>query len=111
MQIHAEPVRKTLTLLTWALIYSLGVAVPVLERSEIVAEPVAESAHDPATCPPAHDHSFCTQVGSELVASGARAPCDVTGAVSAPPSPPRVHRLQARTPRDTNPSRAPPRLT
>ena len=47
---------------------TLSLAVPVLERSELVDGPVAESEHDPATCPTAHDHRICTQVGANLSA-------------------------------------------
>ena len=46
----------------------MSLAVPILERSEIVVGPVAESEHDPATCPTAHDHRICTQVGANLSA-------------------------------------------
>ena len=47
---------------------TLSLAVPVLERSELVDGPVAESEHDSATCPTAHDHRICTQVGANLSA-------------------------------------------
>ncbi len=50
------------------LIFTLSVAVPVLERADLVDEPVAESEHNPATCPTAHDHTVCTQVGANLSA-------------------------------------------
>ena len=47
---------------------TLGVVIPVLERAETVNEPVAESEHNPATCPSGHDHTVCTQVGANLPA-------------------------------------------
>jgi hypothetical protein len=51
---------------TGILMLSLSVALPLLERADLVAVPVAESAHDPSACPRAHDHTVCTQVGSNL---------------------------------------------
>ena len=48
------------------LLLTLSVALPVLERSDIVSEPVAESEHNPATCPSGHDHTICTQVGVNM---------------------------------------------
>lgn len=49
----------------------LSVAVPLMERADLSLEPVAESAHDPATCAPSHDHTICTQVGANVaLASG-----------------------------------------
>lgn len=50
----------------------LSVAVPVLERSELLDGPVAESAHDPGECPRSHDHRICTQVGANLSAPSER---------------------------------------
>ena len=51
------------------LMLAMSLAGPVMERSEIVGGPVAESEHDPATCPTAHDHRICTQVGTNLPAA------------------------------------------
>ena len=53
------------------LMLSLSVAVPLLERFELVDQPVVESEHNPATCPPAHDHTVCTQVSANLSAPSA----------------------------------------
>lgn len=91
------------------LMLALSVAVPLIERADVVTAPVAESEHNPATCPPAHDHTVCTQMGSNLAA----------------PAPAHEHRLakvvlHASTPADAasvvpsafpegHPSRAPPR--
>lgn len=95
---------------TALLMLSLSIAVPLLERADVVTAPVAESEHNPATCPPAHDHTVCTQVGSNLAA----------------PAPAHEHRLtrvvlQTATPSDAvpatatafpegHPTRAPPRV-
>ena len=110
MQNFVESVRKCLTLLTWALILVVGVAVPVLERAEIVAEPAVESEHNPATCPPAHDHTLCTQVSAELIASGDKGSRDVLSGIVASVPRPVPPRRGGRTPLRENPSRAPPRL-
>ena len=110
METCVDSVRKGLTLLISALILFMGVAVPVLERAEIVDGPVAESEHNPATCPPAHDHTLCTQVGSELLASGDRPSCGVISSMVGAANRPEIHRYGARTPQRENPSRAPPRL-
>lgn len=82
-----------------ALIVVLSVAVPLLERADIRHESAVESQHDPSTCPTAHDHTVCTQVGANHVApSGgvgrrpqptsfaSRAPASAAPRGSAPPT-------------------------
>lgn len=51
-----------------ALVLTLNVSLPVLERADIGHEPVVESEHAPGECPQAHDHTICTQVGSNYAA-------------------------------------------
>ena len=51
-----------------ALVLTLSVSPPVLERADIGHEPVVESEHAPGECPQAHDHTICTQVGSNHAA-------------------------------------------
>lgn len=41
---------------------ALAAAVPELEGASWGADPVLESEHSPASCPPGHDHRICTQV-------------------------------------------------
>ena len=48
------------------LMLTLSIAVPVLERADLADEPVVESEHNPAECPPGHDHTICTLVGANL---------------------------------------------
>ena len=36
--------------------------------ADLAAETVFEGQHDPATCPTAHDHTICAQVGANLAA-------------------------------------------
>ena len=52
---------------------ALSVAVPVLEVADLTHAPVVESEHAPDTCPPAHDHTVCTQVGANHSAAGSDA--------------------------------------
>jgi hypothetical protein len=48
----------------WALIVTLSVAVPVLERADLARTTAFESRHDPVACSPGHNHTLCTQVGA-----------------------------------------------
>ena len=43
---------------------ALGVLVPLLDRGERVGGFAFESEHDAATCLRGHDHTVCTQFGS-----------------------------------------------
>lgn len=58
--------KKSLSAGVATLLLALSVAVPVMERGELVAETAVESAHDPARCGHAHDHRICTQVGANF---------------------------------------------
>ena len=51
-----------------ALMLTLSIAVPLVERADFVHETVVESHHDPAQCPSAHNHTVCTQVSANQVA-------------------------------------------
>ena len=100
--------RKTVSVWLSALLLTLSIAVPALERAEFVHESVIESAHDPAHCPPTHDHTVCTQVGANLSVAAAPTLVDhtqevfrVAAPVEAPAS---VHSIFAYG----HPSRAPP---
>lgn len=108
MQNPAKLVRKSVSVWLAALMLSLSVAVPVLERADLVHAPVAESQHAPGSCPSAHDHTVCTQVGANLSATASGdAPglTEILGTVSAPVMAPRV--AQSPLP-EGHPSRAPP---
>ena len=101
-------IRKTVSVWLSALLLTLSVAVPALERAEFAHEPAIESEHDPAHCPPAHDHTVCTQVGANLSLAPAPTLVDhtqevlsVTPPIEAPAS---VHSVFAYG----YPSRAPP---
>jgi hypothetical protein len=48
------------------LMLTLSVAVPIMERGELVADTAVESEHDPARCGHPHDHRVCAQVGANL---------------------------------------------
>lgn len=88
---------------------SLSVAVPMLERADIVTAPIAESEHNPATCPPAHDHTVCTQVGSNLAAPTPAPQRRVAEVVADAESPREAESAVTTAFYDGHPSRAPPR--
>lgn len=46
-----------------AVMLGLGIVVPLLEVEQ-TAPVVIESPHAPGSCPSAHDHTICTQVGA-----------------------------------------------
>ena len=56
--------RRCLATALAALMLTLSVVMPVLDRADIAPEPVAESGHVPAECLQGHDHSICTLVGA-----------------------------------------------
>lgn len=91
-----------------ALMLLMSVAIPLLERAEVVNEPVAESEHNPATCPTQHDHTVCTQVGANASApshdSAQRS--DHTVVVVATPT--QAPTVASATFAEGHPSRAPP---
>ncbi|MDG2239372.1 MAG: hypothetical protein P8L30_04170 [Longimicrobiales bacterium] len=71
MRHRDNALRKALAAWLPALLVILSVAVPALERDEFAAETVVESEHAPGTCPTAHDHTVCTQVGANLSVASA----------------------------------------
>ena len=100
--------RKGISAVVAILMLTLSIALPVLEHSDILDEPVAESEHNPATCPSGHDHTICTQVGVNMALpaeSPAYAPGLHEATVGAPGEQPTV--LSAAFP-EGHPSRAPP---
>ncbi len=56
-----------------ALLLTLSVAVPLVERADLGHTPVVESEHQPGSCPTPHDHTVCTQVGANHAAPGSHA--------------------------------------
>jgi hypothetical protein len=108
METRDKVMRKTVSVWLSALLLTLSIAVPALERAEFVHQSVIESEHDPAHCPPTHDHTVCTQVGANLSLTAAPTLVDhtqeifrVAAPVEAPAS---VHSVFAYG----HPSRAPP---
>lgn len=108
MEARGKVIRRAVSVWLAALLLALSAAVPVLERAEFAHEPAIESEHDPAHCPPAHDHTVCTQVGANLSLPAAPTLVDHTQevvSVSAPiEAPASVHSVFAYG----HPSRAPP---
>ena len=108
MEARDKLIRRTVSVWLAALLLTLSVAVPALERAAFAHEAAVESEHDPAHCPPAHDHTVCTQVGANLSAIAAPTLVDhhqevfhVTAPIEAPVV---VHSVFE----DGSPSRAPP---
>ena len=58
--------RRTLSLGLAALMLSLSVAIPVLERGELSGTLGIESSHDANRCGHVHDHRICTQLSANL---------------------------------------------
>lgn len=58
--------RKLVSLGLAALLLTLSVVVPVMDRGEDFGNVAVESSHDPARCGHPHDHRICTQVGANL---------------------------------------------
>ena len=91
-----------------ALMLTLSVAIPVLERADFVDEPVAESEHGPTDCPRGHDHTVCRQVNANSPSISRRLTPQLTDRVLVVASPPETPRVGSSTFREGHPSRAPP---
>ena len=100
--------RKGASLGISLLMLTLSLAVPVLERSDLVNGPVTESEHDPVTCPTVHDHMVCTQVGANLSASSRVQEHRLAYAVVAVATPTETPRSVSTAFSEEHPSRAPP---
>ena len=103
-----ELARKGVSVGTSLLMLTLSLAVPVLERSELVAEPVFESQHDPATCPTAHDHTICTQMGANLSAPSRAQEHRLAHAIVPPATPSETPTVVSAAFSEGHRSRAPP---
>jgi len=64
MKPRERGIRQVLGTCLSALIVTLSVAVPVLERADLARGTAFESRHDPVACSPGHDHTLCTQIGA-----------------------------------------------
>ena len=102
--------RRCLATALAAVMLTLSIVMPVLDRADITAEPVAESEHVPAECLQGHDHWICTLVGANHAAAAS---------ASSGHQQQRLHPLASLTPRlaavqatilQGPPSRAPPKV-
>tara|TARA_B100000809_G_scaffold260695_1_gene308116 strand:+ start:3514 stop:3846 length:333 start_codon:yes stop_codon:yes gene_type:complete len=66
MNQKGKVIRQAVSVGLSAVMLVIWISVPLLERADLVNEPVVESEHNPSTCPPAHDHTVCTQVVANL---------------------------------------------
>jgi len=64
MKTREPRIRQVLGTCLAALMVTLSVAVPLLERADLARGTALESQHNPTTCAPAHNHTLCTQVGA-----------------------------------------------
>ena len=100
--------QQTLSVWLTALLLLMSVAVPVLERSELGRETAVESEHDPAHCPPGHDHTVCTQVSSNLAAPTAPGYAPEAGHVFGWTAPTATYRAIRSALAEGHPTRGPP---
>ena len=61
-----RPVRGLVSAMTCVVVLLVGLAVPTLDRHLAGGGPGIEVEHHPSTCPPAHDHTVCVQIGHRL---------------------------------------------
>jgi hypothetical protein len=90
------------------LMLGVSVAVPMLERGELADRPVAESSHAPGTCPTAHDHTVCTQVGANAPAPSDAPEQRATPVLPGSWAPDSAPLARAPAFADGHPTRAPP---
>ena len=102
------PARRGASLGISLLMLAVSLAIPVLERSELVNRPVLESEHDPATCPTAHDHRICTQVGGNLSAPSKAQAHRLAPAIVPVATPTEIPARTSAAFSDGHPTRAPP---
>jgi hypothetical protein len=100
--------RSVISAALTALVVTLSIAVPLLDRADAGSDPVVESEHHPATCPPSHDHTVCAQFSANLPLASARArhPAAATVRVALPAGADRTSHSAASV--ESNRSRAPP---
>ena len=87
---------------------TLSVAMPVLERAEAVKGPIAESEHNPTTCPSGHDHTVCTQVDANEAAQSHGHPRRIAAVSFSDKPSPRAQAYHSAVFATGHPSRAPP---
>ncbi len=90
------------------LMLAVSLAIPLLERSELVGQPVLETEHDPAACPTAHQHRICTQVGGNLPAPSTIQEHRLAPAIVPVATPTEIPARVSAAFSDGHPARAPP---
>ena len=101
--------RRLLALSIATLLVAVSVAVPVLDAGRAVSSLVLESEHHASSCLTGHDHTVCTQVGSNLPLAPAHAVSDVWGGDSRKLGATSLVSLEDRSPDGSSRARAPPR--
>lgn len=59
-------IRRIASTVLAALMLTLSVAVPLMERADVTGTLAVESRHHASTCPHGHDHRLCTQIGANF---------------------------------------------
>ena len=108
MRYRDNALRKALAAWLPALLVILSVAVPALERDEIATETAVESEHTPGTCPTAHDHTVCTQVGANLSVVSASTTASHDHAIVLTAAPAEAPQASRSVLLDGHPTRGPP---
>ena len=103
-----KAVRQAVSVGLSAVMLVIWISVPLLEHADLVNEPVVESEHNPSTCPPAHDHTVCTQVVANLAALSAGLEQQYQDVVVRYPSPIEADIVAHSELAEGHPSRAPP---
>jgi len=103
----SDQIRRTVSTVLAALMLTLSVAVPQMDRGEVTGALAVESHHSSA-CPHGHDHRLCTQVGANFsfVTSAYRPRVAPVVLHTTPPATPATRAF--RPFQEGPPSRAPP---
>ena len=97
-------------MVTSALMLSLAVAVPLMERTDRTTGPSVEVEHDPSECPVLHDHTVCTQVEANRAHASAGRTALRASVVSGFRLPLEAVQSSVGSARDEHHSRAPPAI-
>lgn len=104
----SDQIRRIVSTVLAALMLTLSVAVPLMERADVVVGTLAVESHHTAQCPHGHDHRLCTQIGANFsfVTNGYHHRVAPVLLRTTPPAAPATRAFQPF--REGPPSRAPP---
>ena len=108
MNIRRSQTRKALSAGISLLMLTLSIAVPLIERADVSHETAVESEHNPLQCPPAHDHTVCTQASANLAVAASTQSTHVAWTVTVEMAQPAPSGAVTMAFPEGHPSRAPP---